>query len=340
MQYLLIKQRGVLRLALPAKNARKQLLGLRYFQVFTVQARLWRIVLGLLIRCRLARYVFPEVSVEQLPLPLNSLEFCKSVLQNDREFIFQFPKMPHRQKYSILSETPWGLRYLKIALDEKSKKELRGEYRISTFLKHFPLEGFHSPRLIRHFELQDMVVNEFEALPPGCHSRTDWLATHEQIWRELSYIQHQEQPAEQTEWFRAIDTADRQHRCHLLKGKVLHFSFIHGDFVPWNILFKNGRVFLIDFEEAATCGPYLFDPLHYLLVAGNIGSGNPLEEFRNIRKRLQKLHNGEHFEYHLLAALLHERFRVQVLEPWLVDRLIEQTMDRILSRVPQPFAAS
>ncbi|RMG65696.1 MAG: hypothetical protein D6715_08120 [Calditrichaeota bacterium] len=340
VQYLLIKQRGVLRLALPARNVRKQLLGLDYFQVFTRPARLWRFAVRAIVRARVARWTFPVIPVDELPLPINSLEFCKGVLQNDREFIFQFPKMPHRRKYSILSETPQGLRYLKIALDEKSKKELIREFQTRDLLEQTRFTSFQSPRLVHHFELQDVLVNEFEALPPGCRTERVWLPVHQHIWNELSSVNHRIQPAEQTAWYHAIQAAGGRHWATHLKGKKLHFSFVHGDFTPWNILFKNNRVYLIDYEEADGCGPYLFDPLHYFLVASSIGTGNPLEEFRRIRKSLKRLHTGEDFEHHLLAALLHERFMVQVLEPWMVDRLIEQTVDKILAGRKDFFSVS
>ncbi|BAV06887.1 Phosphotransferase enzyme family protein [Filimonas lacunae] len=190
--------------------------------------------------------------------------------------------------------------FIKTALTARAKRNLATEYQ--------QLQAFHA----MHFTsvqlpgvaftgsncyLEDIGqharrTNRFSKLPAAAVQQ--WLQTH---------LQHM--PYGATDFAAAIENNLQKLACgederipaSLLKKLVLLHEGIqqdgllpvtaaHGDFTPWNVMFKKDKLLMIDWEQSKNSMPFLFDLFHFVYQS-NILVGN--RGYRAIRAELDAL---------------------------------------------------
>lgn len=72
----------------------------------------------------------------------------------------------------------------------------------------------------------------------------------------------------------------------LVNNNFIKLAFSHGDFTPWNVMFKENTLHLIDLELAQQKMPILFDLFHYIYQS-NILNGN--HGYASVRKEIDQL---------------------------------------------------
>jgi len=89
----------------------------------------------------------------------------------------------------------------------------------------------------------------------------------------------------------------------------------HGDFAPWNVLFKGSEIYMIDWEDAALSGPPLYDMTHFMIsISLLLGHRMPtVSEF---------LRMGPVRDYRSKLCLGEEESRFLVLY-YLADKMLE-----------------
>lgn len=103
------------------------------------------------------------------------------------------------------------------------------------------------------------------------------------------------------------------------------FSFSHGDFAEWNMIFGKGQIFLFDWEAATSELPVGFDLVHLLFLDGFL-----LKKLKT--KKLLSFIMSER-PYNLLAARIHKSLNVRfLLLCYLLQMAVTEDREQLCSR--------
>ena len=107
-----------------------------------------------------------------------------------------------------------------------------------------------------------------------------------------------------------------------LGDKEIYFSISHGDFVPWNMLWKDDQVFLYDWESSCSEAPVGIDFMHFLFQTGFL-----LKKLRG-EKLLHFILNHDGFRYLNISNIS----RTELLLSYLLHMGVQEDKETILSK--------
>ncbi len=196
------------------------------------------------------------------------------------------PPDPHRTVgMHVLSPDGELLAYLKVAPSPLSGHQLRTEARALKNLGAAPARVVEAPRLLledRWNDLQLLLTTPFAlpgseqptlAKPPGVEAMREVAASAPLVVSRLAtgaYWQHSTRRLKRLYEGGRVPRTRLEMTSDLLAGLErtcgdveLEFGAWHGDWLPWNLAWKSGRLLTWDWEYWSDCVPVGFDMFHF-----------------------------------------------------------------------------
>ena len=228
------------------------------------------------------------------------------------------PEGARNRKASAAVIAPGGrlLAFLKLAGSDLPRSLMRHEAQILRAL-HGANERVGAPQLLMEEEVDGTYVTAQAPLPGGPPPVSLGLAH----LRFLDQLRHdQPAPVRQTQLVQSLApriAALPEPRPDLLAAlpqataaldeRPMAVSIVHGDFAPWNLRQRRGRIAAFDWEYGTLSGPSGLDDIHYRLQTGYLLRGWSVQKaFEELSRRAPlatQPHRITHTEAQALAVL-------------------------------------
>lgn len=219
-----------------------------------------------------------------------------------------FAGTPGPDRKAVLFTQPNGTQpgtFCKIALTARAQENIAHEAQQLQLFQQLPFRNVLLPHaslpgsccVVQDMGAQCRRTNRFSQLPAA--ATQEWLTTHiEQmpygatafsatITRNLNNLKADKRLP-----------ASLLHKLQLLKASLQGDALVpltaaHGDFTPWNILYQEDKLVMIDWELSQLRMPFLFDLFHFIYQS-NILMGN--RGYRAIRAELDALQQSPEWQ--------------------------------------------
>jgi hypothetical protein len=220
------------------------------------------------------------------------------------EFVMFFLLTSARKRFYIYFRTNNNMNYFsKIVFSKRDYDKMIKEKKIIDSIKNLDI-SFSCAILDSQLINKKFLINTYHLIQKKWTSVSSWSIDLENIWKELTHIHSiGAEDAINYVWYDKLIKSNIIDITDLGKVKT---SFIHGDFVPWNIYhYYNKEYLLIDFEYAYNYGPILYDPIHFILA----------DYFYLRRKKInwsfllefaKTLYSNDDLQMQIISALIYE----------------------------------
>jgi thiamine kinase-like enzyme len=192
------------------------------------------------------------------------------------------------------------LGYIKLPLTEAATERVRHEAAILERLWNFAPLHPHIPKVLYASEWADGFLL-FQSTGPRRPGPVKFGRLHEVFLRTLWGVYRAEKPGRTlveevaARWQKAVSLMDAElpqlgkraleRASRELGGLMIPCGILHGDFAPWNTRVEPERLFVFDWESAASDAPILWDMFHFRvqvasLLNKNSGWGFPSSQTR------------------------------------------------------------
>ena len=265
----------------------KQLNGrLSIYLTHSRKARSIQRLIGLLGKVGIASKLMKKMEIDVETFN-RFLRFVKSQLGIDSEITYSIslgaPGPRRKLVFCITDLQDNILAYVKLANNNQAKIGIKTETKTLKFLKNQLKEPIEIPRILYDGEWEDFYCSILTPIHQQYRPNAVFILSDEQLVNMATYlskINFEWLFLKDSIFFQqlsdavvAIETPYLKHLCEdalelvlrLANDKPIPFHFAHGDLTPWNMVIRQEKIGLFDFEYALMSAPAGYDTIHYLL---------------------------------------------------------------------------
>jgi hypothetical protein len=344
---------GRTRLAVPRnpRNARES--GMRLYIPHNLAARFSWDVIGWLARAGI--YLLQSKADEDpfVQKIMHNWEFYKNEICKiggiewigDKNIIsaFYFPPQRQKLKVGILlmrnSGTPIG--YAALGFDEASRQGMLRESKALDWLQRLHWNSFSYPKMLDYGNTEEYSYLIKSVKPDNAFRCKKSSPAVLQCLKEIREKSLCNIRFEDIEWLSAFQDKNisyrRIYKMLEMSSKQQTFSMcaVHGDYSPWNMLMtENGQLWIFDWEEYSSSGPYLADYLFYFIaIELLLKNSPPLKAAQYIARIISNNNDGSDCRLEdSLLALAYMCSKTKIVSESLWEKFISALLDRIESR--------
>jgi hypothetical protein len=181
------------------------------------------------------------------------------------------------------------LGYIKFPLTEAATERIRHEAAILERLWNFPALRPHIPKVLYAGEWAGGFLL-FQSSGPRRPGPVEFGRLHDAFLRTLGGVYRAEKPGRTlveevaARWQKAVSLMDAElpqlgkraleRASRELDGLMIPCGILHGDFAPWNTRVEPERLFVFDWESAASDAPILWDMFHFHVQVASLLNKN------------------------------------------------------------------
>jgi len=192
---------------------------------------------------------------------------------------------PHQKPlFQVMDRGGRALGYAKIGWNEETIRIVQNEAQALLGLADREFTNASMPRalLAEYWNGYYILLQSGPPSEKWSPSR-DITASHVQFLKELNQINHAKEHLQESQWWqklqkraKALDAMGAAYDADLVRWALdecamrfgetdVFFGMKHGDFTPWNLLEKDGELFVLDWEYADSHAPFGSDILHFAI---------------------------------------------------------------------------
>ena len=210
---------------------------------------------------------------------------------------------PHQKPlFQVMDREGRALGYAKVGWNEATIRIVQNEAQALQGLSGRKFTNASIPRALvaEHWNGYYLLLQSGPPSENWSPSR-DIAASHVQFLKELSHANHSKEQLQESLWWRtiqervqAVDAMGAAYDADLVRWALdecvtrfgesrVCFGMKHGDFTPWNLLQKNGELFVLDWEYANSHAPSGSDIFHFAVQrAALVNESRPKDIARNL----------------------------------------------------------
>jgi thymidylate kinase len=318
--------------------------GARALELYNAQnlkARAAKVFVVGCVRCGIAPPLLPRVFIsergdgfQETPL-FGRLEELLGRRKVSFAVSFGTPGAHRKPVIQAVSASGDILAYVKVGWNPETKKLVLREGEVLRDLESFPSLSFDAPRLL-HLEEWNGLSLLVQRAPKGKTVRAPRkLAQYLSVLGELQGLHARRQRLQESAfWANILQGAARMSKAAygglVLRGiraveaafsaGAIPFHLTHGDFVPWNAVWLDGKAVLFDWEYADREGPPGYDIFHFLFQTWTLLDGRSPAWIHDAVRESGACRNG--IEEHLRGLDIGKQLVGPLFLLYLLDRLV------------------
>lgn len=258
---------------------------LKFYSISSFKARFISVIIKAIFLLRIQKLIFKNTCISLQAK--NSLS--PVILIKKNWALFTGTAGPNR-KALLYTETPGNNTFIKIALNERSNALLQNEEKALERLSWAKIKSFTFPELL----WKSKNILQLSDLSEGGKRHSEFFDIHLQALGELSEFFSLSLPIrELTSWKETksdLENLLTQNNSRIPKGLLRKLSMLidtiddsisienticHGDFTPWNMYEKDGKLNIYDWELHQLLMPLGFDAFHFIIQSGILVERQP-----------------------------------------------------------------
>lgn len=350
---------GTIRWIQPAQLSKP--LFLKFYSTSSYKSILYAFIIRVIFLLRIQKHVFKTTTADISVLNL----IAENKKLNNLWAIFTGTEGPNR-KILLYQSKDQENTFTKISINKNSELLIANEIKMISELTQFDTKWISYPNVLEY----DKNTIEVNDISEGGKRSSILSPNHLNALQELSNC-HIQNNAIKTFSFWAnmkcqLKNISSETDCRIPNGIITKLNYLvssidenqiitcnlaHGDFTPWNMLIKNNKLHIYDWELATTCLPKGHDAFHFIIQTGILIERKPWKQIkREIDEKCKSLqfeNKKEYQEYILylkLYLILNITYNLRLFSQqekwhkqinWLLKTWNEAISDLISKEYPQ-----